>query len=65
MPFYDYECENKDCKHTFEEFQSIVASKLKTCPKCKKDTLVRLIGGGVGFILKGDGFFANDYPKEK
>lgn len=64
MPTYQYECENPKCNHKFEELQSIAAPKLKTCPKCKKDTLVRLIGSGSGLIFKGPGFYVNDYPKE-
>jgi len=39
------------------------ADPLKTCPKCKKDALVRLIGAGSGFIFKGSGFYATDYKK--
>ena len=64
MPTYQYECENPDCKHTFEELQTMTAPKLKKCPKCGKETLVRLIGKGSGIIFKGPGFFCNDYPKE-
>ena len=61
MPTYNYSCEQ--CNYTFEELQSISAKKLKTCPKCKKPKLIRLIGGGCGFILKGAGFYQNDYKK--
>ena len=64
MPFYDYECENKDCKHTFEALQSMTDPKLVECPQCKCKTLVRLIGKGSGVIFKGEGFYCNDYPKE-
>lgn len=61
MPNYIYQCE--DCNYEFEEFQTMKSKKLKVCPKCDKKTLVRLIGGGSGFILKGTGFYQNDYPK--
>lgn len=61
MPTYQYECES--CKHAFEEMQSIAAPKLKTCPKCKKDSLVRLIGSGSGIIFKGTGFYETDYKR--
>ncbi|HED05269.1 MAG TPA: zinc ribbon domain-containing protein [Ignavibacteria bacterium] len=61
MPNYTYECEN--CQYSFEELQSMTAKKLQICPKCEQNKLVRLIGGGSGFILKGPGFYQNDYPK--
>lgn len=61
MPTYQYECQS--CKHTFDEMQSIAAPKLKTCPKCKKDKLVRLIGSGSGIIFKGSGFYETDYKR--
>ena len=46
MPTYPYICE--DCNYEFEEEHSIVDEPLKTCPKCNKDTLKRLIYGGSG-----------------
>jgi putative FmdB family regulatory protein len=58
MPTYDYEC--KDCGYAFEKFQSMSDETLKTCPECGKDELRRLIGGGLGIIFKGDGFYVND-----
>ena len=61
MPTYDYEC--AACKHTFEQFQRNT-DKLKKCPRCKKDTLVRAIGCGVGVIFKGTGFYETDYKKK-
>lgn len=62
MPTYQYECE--ECGHTFEVLHSMT-KRLKECPECKKEALVRLIGGGSGIIFKGTGFYATDYPKEK
>ncbi len=58
MPTYDYEC--KDCGYTFEKFQSMAEDALKTCPQCQKDELRRLVGGGMGVIFKGSGFYVND-----
>ena len=61
MPTYDYKCEN--CGHLFEYFQSMTDEPLKSCPDCGKDELKRLIGGGMGIIFKGSGFYVNDAKK--
>jgi putative FmdB family regulatory protein len=63
MPTYDYRCEA--CGHAFEEFQSITADPLKTCPECSKDQLRRLIGTGAGIIFKGSGFYETDYRSKE
>ena len=60
MPTYEYKCQN--CGHTFEKFQGIKDEPLEKCPKCK-GKVQRLIGSGAGIILKGSGFYANDYAK--
>ena len=62
MPTYQYECEA--CGHEFEELQSMTEAKFTKCPKCKKNKLVRLIGGGSGMIFKGSGFYETDYKKK-
>ncbi len=59
MPTYDYRC--TECGHTFEEFQSMSAETLKTCPSCGKPALKRLMGSGAGMIFKGSGFYLTDY----
>lgn len=61
MPTYDYECKN--CGHVFEYFQSMTDDPLTTCPDCKTESLRRLIGGGMGVIFKGSGFYVNDAKK--
>ena len=61
MPTYDYLCEA--CEHRFEAFQSMNDKRLKTCPKCKKPKLTRLIGTGAGIIFKGSGFYVTDYKR--
>ena len=58
MPTYDYECDA--CGHSFDAFQSMSDEPLKKCPKCGKMKLRRLIGGGLGVIFKGSGFYVND-----
>jgi putative FmdB family regulatory protein len=60
MPTYAYRC--KQCSYEFEEFQRITAEPLVVCPKCKKRSLVRIIGGA-GLVFKGTGFYLTDYKK--
>ncbi len=58
MPTYDYECGK--CGHTFDAFQNMSDDPLKKCPECGKNGLKRLIGGGLGVIFKGSGFYSTD-----
>lgn len=62
MPTYDYRC--SACKHEFEQFQSMTAKPLKTCPKCGKKALERLIGTGAALVFKGSGFYQTDYRSD-
>jgi len=62
MPTYEYRCTS--CGHTFEEFQSISADPLVTCPNCGKPSLRRALGGGAGMIFKGSGFYQTDYKNK-
>ena len=62
MPTYDYICD--DCKHEFEEFESIKADPQTTCPSCHKETLRRKIGAGAAIIFKGSGFYQTDYRSD-
>ena len=62
MPTYEYVC--TECKYQFEEFQSISAEPLKTCPKCS-GLINRKIFGGIGLHFKGSGFYITDYKKSK
>ncbi|MDA3940255.1 MAG: zinc ribbon domain-containing protein [Spirochaetia bacterium] len=57
MPTYDYKCEQ--CERTFEYFQSMSDDSLTVCQECK-GPLKRLIGGGLGIIFKGSGFYVTD-----
>jgi len=62
MPTYSYLCPG--CGNEFEQFQTITARPLRTCPKCGKRGLKRLIGTGAGIIFKGSGFYQTDYRSE-
>ena len=62
MPTYDYVCDG--CGHAFELFQSMTENTKKTCPKCKKPKLRRLIGAGGAIMFKGSGFYKTDYRSE-
>ncbi|MGI9454739.1 MAG: FmdB family zinc ribbon protein, partial [Pirellulales bacterium] len=62
MPTYDYVCDA--CGHEFELFQSMTDSVKRTCPKCKKRKLRRLIGTGGAIMFKGSGFYQTDYRSE-
>ncbi|MBN9121584.1 MAG: zinc ribbon domain-containing protein [Planctomycetes bacterium] len=61
MPTYDYKC--SACGHTFDELQSFSEPPLTKCPKCKKNKLERLFGGGGAIIFKGGGFYETDYRR--
>jgi len=62
MPTYDYRC--ADCGHEFERFEAITAKPLRTCPLCE-GKVKRLIGAGGAVIFRGNGFYCNDYPKQR
>ena len=70
MPTYEYVCEK--CGHQFEQFQSISAKPLETCPQSAcaqkrwgKGKVRRAISGGAGLLFKGSGFYITDYRSEK
>ncbi len=62
MPIYEYECEK--CGSVFELIHAVSAAPPKKCETrgCKGKPR-RMVSAG-GFILKGDGWYANDYPSE-
>jgi putative FmdB family regulatory protein len=62
MPIYEYECVK--CGGVFELIHAVSADPPKKCEtKGCKGKPRRMVSAG-GFILKGDGWYANDYPSE-
>lgn len=61
MPTYEYRCE---AGHVFEEFQSMLADPIQSCPLCGSHA-ERVISGGSGLIFKGSGFYVTDYAHKK
>src|SRR3954465_2399520 len=62
MPVYEYEC--GACSHRFEEWQKMSDKPIKTCPKCKKKKVERLISQ-TSFQLKGGGWYKDLYSSAK
>jgi putative FmdB family regulatory protein len=62
MPVYEYQC--GACGHAFEEWQKIKDPAIKTCPKCGKDAVERLISQ-TAFMLKGGGWYKDLYSSSK
>jgi putative FmdB family regulatory protein len=69
MPTYEYVCAK--CGHEFEQFQSIAANPLATCPedaclkrKWGRGKVKRKLSTGGGLIFKGSGFYITDYRSE-
>jgi len=63
MPTYEYKCER--CGNRFEVVKSMSEfERIEKCPDCHVNA-IRIISGGTGFILKGEGFHDNDYPKNR
>lgn len=52
---YEYECES--CGHQWEVEQKITEPPLAECPMCHQEAAKRLISGGTGFSLRGEGWF--------
>ena len=60
MPTYDYKC--LKCNRHFERYEMINSNVVSQCPICRGESK-RMISAGGGFILKGSGFYSNDYKK--
>ena len=62
MPLNQYECQS--CGHHHEALQKVDAPVLVTCPVCKCDTLKKQLFA-TGFVLKGGGWYKDNYFKPK
>ena len=56
---YEYVC--TACEHKWEAEQKITEPALKRCPKCKRRKAKRLVSGGAGHVLKGEGWAKDGY----
>ena len=61
MPIYEYKCEN--CNETFEVLQKFSEDPLAECVLCSEGPVKKLISAS-SFILKGAGFYVNDYASD-
>lgn len=62
MPIYEYTC--LACEHKFELLQGIKDAPVKKCPACGKNRAQKKMSLA-GFQLKGSGWYADGYSKEK
>jgi len=60
MPIYEYQC--KRCSEVFEIFHKIDEDVKVACPKCLAPA--KKLISATSFILKGSGFYVNDYPSK-
>ncbi len=61
MPIYEYQCEK--CENQFEMLQKITAEPLKECPDCSGP--VHKLISSTSFVLKGGGWYATEYGKNR
>jgi putative FmdB family regulatory protein len=60
MPIYEYQC--NQCNDVFEIFHKIDEHCKVTCPKCLGPA--KKLISTTNFVLKGSGFYVNDYPSK-
>jgi putative FmdB family regulatory protein len=60
MPIYEYQC--KQCREVFEIFHKIDEDVKVACPRCLNPA--KKLISATNFILKGSGFYVNDYPSK-
>jgi len=58
MPIYEYQCDA--CGEKLDKLQKMNDEPLKTCPKCYKEKLKKVISTS-GFRLKGTGWYETDF----
>ncbi len=56
---YEYVC--TECGHQWEAEQRISEPALSDCPTCHRSSAKRLVTGGMGFVLKGSGWYSDLY----
>jgi putative FmdB family regulatory protein len=61
MPLYEYRC--TACRHQFEVIQSFSDKPKRTCEKC--GAKVEKLISRTGFVLKGGGWYKDDYSGKK
>ena len=60
MPIYEYQCNH--CNEVFEIFHKIDEDCRVACPTCLGPA--KKLISATNFILKGSGFYVNDYPSK-
>ena len=60
MPIYEYQCSR--CKNVFELFLKMGEGCEAVCPKCLAPAKKMI--SAASFVLKGSGFYVNDYPSK-
>ena len=60
MPIYEYQCSR--CKNLFELFLKMGEDCEAVCPKCLAPAKKMI--SAASFVLKGSGFYVNDYPSK-
>jgi putative FmdB family regulatory protein len=60
VPIYEYQCNH--CNEVFEIFHKIDEDCKVACPKCLGPA--KKLISATNFILKGSGFYVNDYPSK-
>jgi putative FmdB family regulatory protein len=62
MPIYEYRCDG--CGERTEHIQRISDAPISKCTSCGSGGIRRLISS-TNFVLKGSGWHATDYDKNK
>ena len=60
MPIYEYQCSR--CKNVFELLHKMGEDCEAVCPKCMAPAKKMI--SATNFVLKGSGFYVNDYPSK-